>query len=199
MPFVMNKILDLSAAVGLYDRWAKRHLRRVHDTLIELADLCGNEEILDVGCGTGMLCSRLADAADGVMVHGVDIGSHMIGIAEKRTRGCHHSVTYQVGTAVRLPCLNGQFDIVFSCLLFHLLEDSDKESALREVFRVLKPGGRYVSAEFEKYPVRFWGRKLAGYPGDLIGAVGFDVHTKVAGPSITRSRPIVYRVMVKPK
>ncbi len=199
MPFVMNKILGLSAWFGLYDRWAERRLGQVHDTLIELAAPSGNTEILDIGCGTGILSCRLAGIVDGSVVHGVDVSPCMIRIAQKRGKGHCPTAQYQVGTAVRLPYSDGQFDLVCSCLLFHLLGDSDKERALREVFRVLRPGGKYACAEFEEYPVQFWGGKLTRYPGDLIGVVGFDIHTKAAGPSITRNRPVVYRVMVKPE
>jgi ubiquinone/menaquinone biosynthesis C-methylase UbiE len=199
MSFAMNRILGLSAAFGLYDWWARRNLEQIHDVLIELADLRGNAEILDVGCGTGILSSRLAGTSEGLIVHGVDINPRMIRVARKRGNRRNLQVEYQVGTAVQLPYRDGQFDVVFSCLLFHLLDSSEKELGLREIRRVLRPGGRYVCAEFEKYPIRFWGGKLARYAENLIGAVGFDVHTTAAGPSITRSRPIVYRVMVEPE
>lgn len=197
MPSVINKILDFSAALGLYDWWANRSLGEVHDTLIELADLCGDEEILDVGCGTGMLSSRLAKVSDRIMVCGVDVGPHMIKVAKKRVGGHHPKAKYRVGTAVKLPYSDEQFDVVSSCLLFHLLQDSEKELALCEIFRVLKPGGRYVCAEFEKYPARFFCRRLLEYPSDLIGIVGFDIDAQFAGPSITRCRSIFYRTLMK--
>jgi ubiquinone/menaquinone biosynthesis C-methylase UbiE len=198
MSSVVNKILDLSAALGLYDLWARHSLTRVHETLVQLADLRGNEEILDVGCGTGLLISRFAQSAEGIVVRGMDIGSRMIGVARKKAAGHCLNVEYRIATAARLPYANGQFDMVSSCLLLHLLERSDKELALREIFRVLKHGGRYASAEFETYPVGFSCRRLSEYPGDLVAAVGFDVHRQEAGPSITRRRPVVYRVLVKP-
>jgi len=193
-----NKILELSAAFGLYDWWASRCLKQVYDTLVGLADLCGDEEILDVGCGTGMLSSRLAKVSDGISVHGVDISPRMITTAGRRTRGCHLNAEYTVGTATKLPCSDGQFDVVSSCVLFHLLRDSEKELALREIFRVLKPGGRYVCAEFEKYPAWFSCKRLLEYPNDLIGIVGFDVDAQFAGPSITRCHSVVYRALIKP-
>ncbi|OHB61720.1 MAG: hypothetical protein A2Y76_00045 [Planctomycetes bacterium RBG_13_60_9] len=194
----MNRILDLSAAFGLYDRWAKRNLGQVHDTLIELADLHGAEEILDVGCGTGLLSSRLAEAADRIGVRGVDISPRMVKAALNR-EGTHiPHVEYQVGTVTRLPYSDGQFNVVFSCLLFHLLKGPDKTSALREISRTLKPGGRYVCAEFEKYPGRLFSRKMLEYPGDLIRAAGFRVRTQFRGSSITKRRPIIYRVLTKP-
>ncbi len=198
MSSVMNRILDLSAAFGLYDLWARHSLKQVHETLVKLADLRGNEEILDVGCGTGLLCSRFAQSAEGIAVRGMDIGSRMIEVARRRAAGHSLNAEYRIATAARLPYANGQFDMVSSCLVLHLLKRSDKELALREICRVLKHGGRYVCAEFETHPAGFFGRKLLKYPGDLVAAVGFDVHTQRAGPSITRRRPIVYRVLVKP-
>jgi len=198
VPSAVNKILDLSAAFGLYDWWANRSLGEVYDTLVGLADLCGDEEILDVGCGTRMLSSRLAKVFDGVLVRGVDVGPRMITVAKNRVRGHHLNVEYTVGTAVKLPYSDGQFDVVSSCLLFHLLQDSEKELALREIFRVLKPGGRYVCAEFERYPARFFCRRLLEYLNDLIGIVGFDLDAQFAGPSITKCRSIVYRTLMKP-
>lgn len=64
MPSLLNKVLDVSAALGLYDWWANRNLVEVHDTLVGLADLCGGEKILDVGCGTGILRSRKEKDSD---------------------------------------------------------------------------------------------------------------------------------------
>jgi len=194
----MNRILGLSAAFGLYDWWARRNLEQVHDTLIGLADLRGNTEILDVGCGTGILSSRLAETSENPIVRGLDISPRMICVARKRGNRRGLSVEYQVGTVTRLPYPDEPFDVVFSCLLFHLLASSEKEPAFREILRVLRPAGRYVCAEFEMYPVGFPGRKLAEYPGDLIDAVGFRIQSQFMGPFITRRRPVVYRVLVKP-
>lgn len=199
MPSVMIRMVDLSAAWGLYDLWARRSLTPVHETLVELADLHGSEQILDVGCGTGLLCSRFAGVADRIVVRGVDIGSNMIRAARKRERRRRFRAEYQAGTVTKLPYSNGQFDVVSSCLLFHLLEDPEKKPALQEIFRVLKPAGRYVCAEFEMYPVGCLHRRLAEYPSDLIGIVGFRIQTQLMGPFLTRRRPIVYRVLVKPE
>ena len=74
MKVLMTKILDFSAALGLYDRWASRNLREIHNTLIGLADLSANEEVLDVGCGTGILASLLAETSREIGVCGIDIG-----------------------------------------------------------------------------------------------------------------------------
>lgn len=198
MSSIMNRILDLSAAVGFYDWWAKGSLGEVYDTLVELADLRGDEEILDVGCGTGILGSRLAQTSDGIKVCGLDTGPHMIKAAERRGHSECRRAEYRIGTATRLPYSGGQFDVVVSCLLFHLLRGPEKELALREIFRILKPGGRYVCAEFETVPVGLLRRGLSVYPSDLIETVGFDVDAQLAGPFITKHRPVVYRALARP-
>lgn len=199
MSSILNKILDASAALGFYDRWANRNLSKVHEVLIELADLHKGEEILDVGCGTGILGLRLAEVCDDIVVHGLDIGPRMISVAKKKAVKHHSDSKFLTGSAVELPYLHEQLDTVFSCLVFHLLQDSEKEAALKDVFRVLKPGGRYVSAEFEQYPAGFFSRKLLKYPSGLINSAGFQIVKEFGGPSITRHRPIVYRVLLKPR
>ena len=198
MPSLVNKVLDVSAALGLYDWWARGSLGEVHGTLVALANLHGDEEVLDVGCGTGILTSCLIQASDGIVVCGLDAGSHMIKAAEKRMQRHRHRVEYRIGTATRLPYSDGRFDVVVSCLLFHLLQGPEKELALREIFRILRPGGKYVCAEFETVPVGFVGRHLSAYPGDLIETVGFDIDVQLTGPCITKRRPVVYRVLVRP-
>ncbi len=198
MSSMMNAILDLSAAVGLYDWWAGRSLGEIHDTLVELAGLHGGEEILDVGCGTGILSSRLARVSNGIVVCGLDAGSRMIKAAEKRVQRHDHQAEYRVGTATQLPYSDGRFDVVVSCLLFHLLQGPEKELALREIFRILKPGGKYVCAEFETAPVGFFRGHVSAYPSDLIETVGFGVDAQWPGPSITKRRPVVYRALARP-
>ncbi len=198
MPSFINGILGISAAVGLYDWWARRHLTAVHDTLVQMVELRGGETILDVGGGTGALSSHLMRRYDGLSVHTIDVSARMTKVAKARLRDNRLHTECVVGTVVDLPYPDGNFDVVLSCVLFHLLQDSEKEAALREIFRVLKPGGRYVCAEFKKYPAGFFRRRLLEYPSDLSGLVGFDTVAHFAGPTITRCRPIIYRSLMKP-
>ena len=198
MKVLMTKILDFSAAFGLYDWWASRNLKEIHNTLIGLADLSANEEVLDVGCGTGILASLLAETLRGSAVHGIDIGPRMIRISNKRARENGHNISYTVGSAIKLPYATSKFDTVFTCLLFHLLDSSEKELALMEIYRILKPAGKYIAAEFEEYPTGFLRRRMLRYPVSLIEKCGFCVDSQDRGPSVTKRHHTTYRVLVKP-
>ena len=198
MNVLMTRTLNLIAGLGLYDLWANRNLEEIHDTLIKLGSLDGNEQVLDVGCGTGILTSRIAEALRESAVYGIDMGPQMIRISKRRARERNQVISYELGSAVNLPHAKGKFDVVFTCLLLHLLDYSEKELALREIYRVLKPQGTYISAEFEEYPTGFLRRRVSKYPTGIIGKCGFRVHSKASGPSITKRHRTSYRVLVKP-
>jgi len=195
----MTKALDFAAGLGLYDLWAESKLKGVHRTLIKFADLGRNEQVLDVGCGTGILASLLVETSREIRVCGIDIGPRMIRISKKRARENGHNINYTVGSAIKLPYSTGKFDAVFTCLLFHLLESSEKELALMEIYRVLKPAGKYVAAEFEEYPAGFLQRRMLRFPANLIEKCGFYVDSEVRGPRLTKRRPTTYRVLAKPE
>jgi len=122
----------------------------------------------------------------------------MIRISKKRARENKHTIGYKVGSAVNLFYAENKFDVVFTCLLFHLLDSLEKELALMEIYRILKPEGKYVSAEFEKYPAGFLRRRTLKYPTGLISKCGFYVDSDVRGPSVTKRHHATYRILVKP-
>jgi trans-aconitate methyltransferase len=93
------------------------------------------EHILDLGCGDGQLTARLAQG--GALVQGVDASEQMAQAA--RSLG----VSVDVAKAEALPYPDGQFDAVFSNAALHWVRD--QEGMMREVHRVLKPGGRLVA------------------------------------------------------
>ncbi|MBX2799762.1 MAG: class I SAM-dependent methyltransferase [Myxococcales bacterium] len=101
--------------------------------------------VLGIGCGTGSLLLRLADA--GEQLHGLDVSSEMVRIARDKARAQGvDNVTFHVGPFddtfdVFEP---GSLDGICAFSILHLLED--REASLARIFRMLKPGGFFVSS-----------------------------------------------------
>lgn len=96
--------------------------------------------VLDVGCGNGYVLSRYA--TEGAEVHGVDLTKTGIALSRRRFELNNLSGHFTVGSAEDLPYPNNAFDVVCSMGVLHHTPDTEK--AVREVFRVLKPGGRLI-------------------------------------------------------
>lgn len=106
--------------------------------LLELLDPRMGEQILDLGCGTGHLSYKITTT--GAEVMGIDQGSTMI----KRANETYPGLNFLVADAANLTWTE-QFDAVFSNAVLHWIQQPEK--VVNGVWRVLKPGGRFV-AEF---------------------------------------------------
>jgi len=109
------------------------------------AQLTPRDAVLDIGCGTGSLALRLAPSA--AQVHGLDLSSAMIRIAEAKARAQGvDNVTFHVApfndsfTAFEV----GSLEAVCAFSFLHLVED--RPAALRRIHRLLEPGGLFVSS-----------------------------------------------------
>ncbi len=110
------------------------------DITRELAERCHIEKdarVLDVASGTGESACYLAEHVS-CQVVGVDTSDYLIHRATHKARERHLNVEFIKGDAHRLPFADNTFDVVFSECTICLL---DKESAIREMVRVAKPGG----------------------------------------------------------
>lgn len=100
--------------------------------------------VLDLGCGTGALsfiCSRSFPDAH---IIGIDPAPKMIEKAEALNSGSHR-IHFEEGNAAELEHFkSNSFDAVISNFALHHLEHSDKKICARQVYRVLKPGGRFI-------------------------------------------------------
>ncbi|MBY8977765.1 methyltransferase domain-containing protein [Rhodobacteraceae bacterium NNCM2] len=99
-------------------------------------------EVMEFGCGTGS--TALAQAPFVRHIHAYDISSKMIEICKRKaTEAAITNVTFRQASLDDLDFPEGRFDAVFGHSVLHLLDDRDK--AIAAVFRMLKPGGVFVS------------------------------------------------------
>lgn len=114
--------------------------------LIKLAGFTSDMHILDVGCGIGGSTRRLSHQT-GCCVTGIDLSEEYIETAERLTQllNMQERVRFHAASALELPFGVNTFDGVWSLQMNMNVED--KLSWLREVYRVLRPGGRAVLYE----------------------------------------------------
>ncbi|WP_219500513.1 class I SAM-dependent methyltransferase [Nonomuraea ceibae] len=152
------------------------------------------DRILDVGCGTGYLSRILSPVAGpGGQVTGVDPSPAMIGYARDRAPG---NCEYVVAGGEDLPFPDGSFDLVVSTLAVHHIPSEARPAAAREMFRVLRPGGRLLVAEFRppEHPLlkrlmaMISGPAMDHTPQELLGTLipdaGFRVEAEGPLPSL---------------
>lgn len=136
-------VQEYSKLAADYDaKWSFYVEATVQGTLARMTVTDG-ERILDVGCGTGVLLSRLAQRNSTLVLCGIDPVPEMLEVARKRLPA---SVTLEQGWAQTLPFADGSFDKVVSCNMFHYIKQPLQ--ALQEMRRVLAPGGQLVLTDW---------------------------------------------------
>ncbi len=134
----MNTVMT----AGLHHQWRRR--------AADLAGLSPGSRALDVACGTGDLAFELARrVAPGGEVVGCDFSERMLELARAKAlragAGAGAAVRFEVGNALALPYADGEFDA--ATVGFGARNFSDLGSGLREMARVVRPGGRVVVLE----------------------------------------------------
>jgi ubiquinone/menaquinone biosynthesis C-methylase UbiE len=104
--------------------------------------------VLDMGCGTGTLARRLAEADPSVRVLGIDGDETALALARQKVTRFGERVRFSKSLADAMPIEDSSVDVVVASLLLHHLSPLPKLRALREARRVLVPGGRLVIADW---------------------------------------------------
>ena len=163
---------------------------RVYRRIVTLAGVRPGDSVLDVGSSSGYLARKLASAAGPAgHVTGVDPSAAAIGYARRHGPS---AMTFIVGVAQDLPLPDSSFDVVTCTLAIHHVPARKRAAAFAEMYRVTRPGGRLLVADFDPsrqaLPLHPGARRMqraaatAGPLADLAAAAGYQVESSAALP-----------------
>ncbi len=135
------RFYDLVCSLGGLGTGFKRRI-------VELGELQPDHRVLDVGCSTGVLTCLAGEKAG--KVTGIDAAPEMILKARSNAERDGLDIEFQTALIEDIPYPEGHFDVAFSSLMIHHLPPDLQRSGLREVLRVLRAGGRFIVADFDR-------------------------------------------------
>lgn len=147
-----------------YDTWHRQvhghedpsalRLETWHANALSLAQPTADQDVLEVGCGVGDFAISLAPQAHSMTA--VDFSREAIAQATRKGQVQRSKARFLVGSAEALPLPDASCDLIYSCeCLEHV---PDPRQALREMFRVLRPGGRLVltTENYSNFIAVYW-------------------------------------------
>ncbi len=130
--FLFNTIAPV---YGLFYQKQKQRYREIVRHAARELNLSGNESILDVGCGTGALCSVLHEA--GFSVTGVDPAQNMLAVAKRQPE--NENIRFlQANALEQLPFADKSFDLSIASYVAHGLQKSERMKLYAEMRRITK-------------------------------------------------------------
>jgi ubiquinone/menaquinone biosynthesis C-methylase UbiE len=136
--------------------------------------LAAGKQVLEVGCGTGLILERLATVSQRAV--GVDVSAGMLNKARER------GLEVVLGSATDLPFADESFDVV--CSFKVLAHVPDIGTALAEIARVTRPGGQMVVEFYNPWSLRYLAKRIAGPQPISDGRTEADVYTRWDSPEI---------------
>jgi ubiquinone biosynthesis O-methyltransferase len=149
-----------------YARWRSRQLGRITDRLerqllLEMLGPMAGKTALDAGCGDGAVAAELARL--GANVIGLDPDAKLIATAKQGAGVEKERLRFVRGRIERLPFAAGSFDVVLAVTVLCFVPDSAQ--AVKEMARVLKPGGKLVIGELGYWSLWAAYRRIRGWLG----------------------------------
>ena len=121
----------------------------VRDAIVSAATIGPGDTVLDVGAGTGFLTEAASKAAGKVIA--LDLSKSMTDEAIDKLAG--RNVEFKIGSVERIPLGDSSVDAVVGNMFLHHCPDPEK--AIREMTRVLRPGGRIAFADMQEHDLEW--------------------------------------------
>lgn len=142
----LNSLYD---GILLISRLGKSFKREVFCAL----DISGDERIVDIGCGTGVLMHEAGSRHPGLELIGIDPDHKMLERAKHKISRLKNKTQFIRGFGSKIMLPDQSVDICFSTLTFHHLSKEQKQEVSAEAYRILKKKGWLVVADFRR--IRF--------------------------------------------
>lgn len=139
--------------------------------------LATGRDVLEAGCGTGLILRELASAARRAC--GFDLSPGMVRVAKER------GLDVVLGSVTDIPFADASFDLV--CSFKVLAHVPDIERALRELSRVTRPGGQLVLEFYNPWSLRYLAKRIAGPQPISEGRTEADVYTRWDTPAAIKA------------
>ena len=151
----------------IYARWRDSSLGDItealeHRVILTMSGTLANKSVLDVGCGDGTL-PRVFARHGAAHLAGCDLDTRMVDRARAEALREGIAIDLSVASALALPYPDASFDVVTCITVLAFIPDAG--SAIREMARVLRPGGRLVVGDLGKWSIWAARRRIRGWFG----------------------------------
>lgn len=126
------------------------------ERVIRLLELRNGESLIDIGCGTGSLLIPAKLKYPKSRIVGIDPDQIVLDIASKKISKNNVEVELIKAYGEKIPFESSTFDASVSVLVFHHVPAEIKKQIIKEVYRILKPKGRFLLADFGKPHNLLW-------------------------------------------
>jgi arsenite methyltransferase len=201
--WLFSPTISLLATAGIWLYCSRAGKLVLRDKLMNSLSWNGNETVLDVGCGSGLLLIAAAKRLNNGRAVGVDIwraadlsnNRPETTLRNARIEGVAERIKIENGDVRELPFADAAFDVVVSLNVLHNIDKrGEREKALEEIVRVLKPEGRLLISDFRntgEYVRTLRQIGMKGVHRKLMAGPFFPIYAVIGSKSVdSRTEPV---------